>query len=127
MQSKHKDPIKRAEFGLEFYRALNRFIAFYLPHIDYEEGHMQPTLWAFCSNDELLGILKSTLSSQSPEEGAWWLSVMLPAMNLDERVGLLSAARNMMPPDIFKSRLGFISKLFTPEDWAALKSKMSIE
>jgi len=127
MRSDSIDPGKKVELGLEFYRALNRFIAYYLIHIDFEEEHLQPTLWALFSSDELLGILKDVLSSQSPEEGTWWLSTMLPAMNLNERAGLISASKNMMPPEVFQSRLDLISKRLTPDDWAALKVKLGID
>jgi hypothetical protein len=126
MSSNSTEPGKRIELGLEFYRALNRFISSYLAHIDYEEEHVQPTLWAMFSNEELLGMMKSILSNQSPEQGMWWLSTMLPAMNMTERVALLSPAKNMIPPDVFKSMLDSISKLFTQEEWAVLKSRIGI-
>lgn len=36
---------KLGELCLEFYRALNRFISFYLGHINKEEEYIQPAIW----------------------------------------------------------------------------------
>jgi iron-sulfur cluster repair protein YtfE (RIC family) len=44
---------KLFELGLEFYRALNRFITHYLVHINKEEEYIQPALWFVCTGDEL--------------------------------------------------------------------------
>lgn len=43
IRSKNMDFEKRSELSLELYRAWNRFISFYLTHINEEEEYVQPT------------------------------------------------------------------------------------
>lgn len=57
---------KRRAIGLEFYRALNRFIAGDLFHQDAEETNMR-SLWELCTDEELFAIMIAFMANEEPE------------------------------------------------------------
>ena len=117
----------RGELVLEFYRAWNRFISFYLIHINEEEENIQPTLWKFFTDKELAEVFKTFLTSQSPDELKYDFQMMLPAMNTYERAEIINAGRANMPQQVFQGFLKLAEQILGPDDWAALKSKIRID
>jgi len=115
---------KRRELTLEFYRAWNRFLSFYFMHINKEEEQVTPILWKLCTNEELAATFKTIMTSQKPDELKGNFEMMLPAINLYERVEMIGAGRATMPPEAFQGFLKLTERLLSPEEWAALKSKL---
>jgi iron-sulfur cluster repair protein YtfE (RIC family) len=70
----------------ELYLAWNRYVAFYLEHIDVEEEQAQAELWRLCSDEELKGIFDRIIGSEAPDVLAFDLGLMLPAMGRGDRV-----------------------------------------
>ncbi len=68
MRKKPMDFEKLQEIAQEFYLAWNRFTAFYLNHIDYEEEYAMPTLWKLCAYDELANARGKNLRVPRPQE-----------------------------------------------------------
>lgn len=126
VKAKSPDFEKQQELVLEFYRAWNRFAAFYFMHIDYEEEHVQPSLWKLCTSEELEDIFKAFLADQTPKELMGNLKLMFPAISLSERVSLLNEGRANMPPQAFQAALKLAEQVLNNADWAALKSKLTI-
>jgi hypothetical protein len=118
--------VKQAELGYEFYRAWNRFIAFYLVHINEEEEQVQPLLWYLCTEQELMTTFTTIIGSMSPEELTSVLRMMLPAMNRNERAGLLSGVKAHAPPQAFQNISGLAQSVLLPGDWADLKKRLGI-
>ena len=114
----------RSNLVLEFYRAWNRFISFYLMHINEEEENVQPMLWKVCTAKELDEAHKAMIASQNPEELKYDLQIMLPAVNMYERPEIFYAARVSMPPQVFQSLLKVAEQVLSSKDWAALKLKI---
>ena len=113
-----------SELVLEFYRAWNRFIAFYFTHINKEEENIQPMLWKICTADELVGIFRTILSSQNPDELKYDFQLMLPAMNIFERAETLNAGKASMPPQAFQGFLKLAENTLSPDEWTALKARI---
>jgi hypothetical protein len=126
IRSKSGDLEKRRELVLEFYRAWNRFIAYYFTHINVEEERVMPILWKLCTNEELAATFRTIIASQKPEELRENFEMMLPAMNLYERVDMINQGRSTMPPEAFQAFLKLAEHLLSPDDWKALKSKLGI-
>jgi hypothetical protein len=116
--------LRNAENSPEFYRAWNRFLSFYFIHIDKEEEQVTPVLWKFCTNEQLVAAFKMIMASQKPEELRESFGMMLPAMNLYERIEMIEAGRASMSPEAFQGFLKLAERLLSPEDWTALKSKL---
>lgn len=117
---------KLSDLALEFYLGWNRFITFYFAHIDFEEESVQPTLWKLCTNEELGNQFKLILANQTQEELMENLGMMFPAMNLNERMQILSMGRASMPPEAFQAVLKIVEHSLNPEDWTTLKSKLTL-
>ncbi len=127
VRSKPVDLEKRHELVFEFYRAWNRFMTFYFTHINHEEEDIQPALWKLCTAEELANTFKLIMTNQTPKELMDNLEMMLPAMNLNERVMLLNQGRATMPPEAFQGALRVAERALKKDDWTALKSKLAIE
>jgi hemerythrin-like domain-containing protein len=116
----------RDEVSLEFYLAWNRFTAFYLNHIDYEEEYVMPALWKLSTSDELGEVFKKAMTGQTPKELMENLGMMLPAMSQAERAMLLNQGRATMPPEAFQAVLKLAERVLAPEDWASLKAALKL-
>jgi hypothetical protein len=126
VKAKSPDFEKQQELALEFYRAWNRFTAFYFMHIDYEEEHVQPSLWKLCTSKELEETFRLILADQTPKELMGNLELILPAISLSERISLLNEGRANMPPEAFQAALKLAEHVLNTADWIALKSKLMI-
>jgi hypothetical protein len=118
---------KRKELCLEFYLAFNRFIAFFLSHIDEEEEHVRPTLWDLCTSEELTAAIIKLLASQKPEEGLQNLEMMLNAANSDDLAGLITHAKAALPPEAIQGGLQLAESVLSARDFAALKAKVGVK
>ena len=127
LKTRPTDPDMRRKLGLEFYRAWNRFISFYFEHINEEEENIQPTLWKIFTDKELADTFKAILSNETFEELKYDGQIMLPAMNLFERAGIINGARISMPPMVFQGLLTLAEQILGPDNWASLKPKIISE
>jgi hypothetical protein len=118
---------KLFELCLEFYRALNRFIAHYLVHINKEEEYIQPALWFVCTGDELRTAMSKILASLSPEEAMQELSIIVPADNVDGLAELYLVAKESIPPEGFKAACDLAQRLLSPADWDSLKLHIGVK
>jgi len=116
----------REELSLEFYLAWNRFMAFYLNHIDHEEEYVMPSLWKLCSSDELGNVFKKAMAGQTPRELMENLGMMLPAMSFKERVMILNQGQATLPPEAFQAALKLAERVLTTEEWASLKTVLKL-
>lgn len=120
-------PVERHQaLGLEYYRALNRFIAYFMMHIDDEEEHAQPTLWSLCTYDELLAAWGEIIASLTPEQATESLEMLIPAANQEELVNLFAAIREGAPPELFENATTIAAQLLSKQDWAALKARFGM-
>ena len=84
-------------------------------------------MWALCTNEELATVFKSIIASQKPDELMENLGMMLPASNVYERAGILMGGQAIMPPEVFRTVLRFAEQVLSPNDWAALRSRIGIK
>jgi len=126
LKAKAVDFEKNRGIVLEFYRGWNRFLVFYFSHIDFEEEGVMPTLWKVSTGQELGDVFKRFLASLSFKELTYHLEMMLPAMNLTERVTMLTQGKASMPPEAFQSVLKVAEHALNAEDWKVLKTKLGL-
>ena len=112
---------KRSEIALEFYRGFNRFISIYLVHINKEEESIQPSLWKLCTPGELLNAFNTIITSMEPPMLMLNLGIMIPAMNIDERMTLLNGIKASAPPEAYKGVTALAQRVLSPEDWDELR------
>lgn len=95
----------------ELYRTFAAFVAENCLHMAEEEARDQATLWALFDDIELLAIEGQIVAAHTPEEMAFAMTWMLPALSPAERVELLGSARAGMPPAAFVGFLDFACSL----------------
>jgi iron-sulfur cluster repair protein YtfE (RIC family) len=124
LSEKPVDFEKRGEIALEFYRGFNRFISIYLAHINKEEEVIQPSLWKLCTSGELLNVFNTIIASMEPQMLMLNLSIMIPAMNIDERTILLKGIKASAPPEAYKGVTALAQRVLSPEEWDELKGHL---
>ncbi|MEN9630060.1 MAG: hypothetical protein RJA10_3288, partial [Pseudomonadota bacterium] len=111
-------PDAAAAFAL--YRQLGRFMAENLEHMDFEETVHNAALWATYSDDELMQIHHAIVASIEPGVMGKALHWMLPAMNHDERMALLTGIRATAPAPAFEGAMQLARQRLAQRDWARL-------
>lgn len=115
---------KLQQHGLEFYRALNRFIARYLTHINEEEYVMQ-NLWEVCSEPELKGIMIAFQTYDGQEKDHKWLERHLMAMSEDEQQLLFKSTQLMVPCNIFTKMCELTEKILGVDRWKQISIQLT--
>jgi hypothetical protein len=87
------------EAGLAYYRALNRFLAATLAHLDHEEATIMPALWEAGADAALAELMGRFAASFSPEARLRDATLMLAAMSPAERAGYLAKLRQALPAE----------------------------
>jgi nitrite reductase/ring-hydroxylating ferredoxin subunit len=126
LRAKPIDFEKRAELALEFYRAWNRFAAFYFMHVNREEEQVMPTLWKLCTVKELAEIHKLMIINQTHEQLVEDFKIMLPNANFKEQVEILGSVRATLPPEEYQGFLNLAEQLLGPKNWANLKTELGL-
>lgn len=118
---------KRKELCREFYLAFNRFIAFFLNHINDEEEHYEPTLRNLCTIEELDNAEISLVGSQKPEEGLENWQMMVSGANAEELANVVVRARIALPPEVIQAGLQLAEGALSARDFTILKAKAGIK
>ena len=84
------------------YLALADFTGEYLGHQDFEERSVMPALEAAIGVPAAVEIHQAIVGPMPPEKLARSLSVMLPAMNVEDRTELLGGIRDSAPAGVFE-------------------------
>ena len=111
--------------ALRFYRLLARFVGRYLSHMAEEDGPYLLALQAAYDDGQLAAIEGELLASIAPDLMGAFLSVMLPAMNLGERVELLSGMRDHAPPEVFAGTCQLAQQVLDTQAFRALQLRLS--
>lgn len=82
-----------------FYLALNRFIARYLGHLDYEETELLPRLQNAFTDAELAVFPRQSIAATSPQDQDMTLGHMFPAMQGSEIRGFFAERRAKAPKE----------------------------
>lgn len=108
------------------YLGLAGFTSAYLAHQEFEELVVMPALSAAIPVDELVAIDMAIVASVSPEEMVQSATIMLPAMNVEDRVDLVGAMREGMPTEVFAGVWGLVEGVLGPVDAAQLAARLGL-
>ena len=111
----------------ELYRELALFTSRYLAHQDVEERVVMPALFDALGFDAVLAIDQGIVASIPPAEMAWCLAKMLPAMNIDDRVDMLTGMRAGAPPEVFDGVLALAAEVLPATDNDALVAALTVD
>ncbi len=118
---------KQARVGREFYLAFNRFIAFFLEHINFEEEVIERELWDICPAMDIMTSYGKMLGSLTREELVHSMDMILSSANLEELTGIFMGAKAGMPPEVFKMATDMAQKTLDNNRWSALKDRLEIK
>ena len=85
-----------------------------------------PALAAKIGPEELRALDDAIVASIPPEDMAQSASVMLPAMNVEDRVELLGAIQADAPADAFAGIMGLAGAVLEPADLAQVKARLGV-
>jgi hypothetical protein len=109
----------------ELYLALAAFTGSYLGHIDLEERVIMPALSRALDVAALAAMEEAIVSSIPPAEMARSLSLMLPAMNIEDRVEMLAGMQAGAPAEMFQTVMGLASDVLTGADMGTLVQRLA--
>jgi len=107
------------------YLGLTTFSAAYLEHQAFEELEIMPGLAQAMTVDELIEMHTAILNSIPPADMGSSLTLMLPAMNVDDRAEMLAGMRDA-PSDVLQGVLGLAGAVLTPDELAKTKLRAGI-
>jgi len=83
-----------------------------------------PALWEHYSDQELGLVRGQVQGSIPPARFGEWMEIMLPAMNLDERVGMLGGMKANAPPPVFAAVSAIAARVLGTTNWDALRAQL---
>jgi hemerythrin-like domain-containing protein len=116
---------ERVFLAHRLYLALGRFVADNLEHMDVEETHMNPVLWALFSDEELRQIQADILGWLTPAQKAVSVRWMIPSLSPAERATWASDARRAMPDAAFAQLIAYACALLPPADATRLRDAVA--
>lgn len=116
----------RAHAAHRLYLDLTRLTAAYLPHQLVEETEVMPRLRAAVPNEKLLQLDMELRASVPPPVMADVMAFMLPAMNVEERVDMLSGM-SMAPPQVFAVLRRAAKNALPSADWAVIADRIGLK
>jgi len=108
------------------YLGLAGFTSAYMAHQEFEELEVMPALSAAVGVDELVAIDMAIIATVSPEEMVYSATLMLPAMNVEDRVELIGGMREGMPPEAFAGVWGLVEGVLAVDDFRQLADRLGI-
>jgi iron-sulfur cluster repair protein YtfE (RIC family) len=115
--------------GFEVHRlhlALASFTSAYLEHQDVEERIIMPTLQQTVGVEAVVGIHQAILAGIPPEQMVAALALMLPAMNIDNRLEMLGGMRDNAPEEVFDGVWSLATSVLDPCDLSDLAKRLGI-
>jgi len=115
---------QRRLFTHRVYLGLASFTAAYLQHQEFEEFEVMVMLSQHVSAEELRALDDAIVASISPEMMAQSLSIMLPAMNIEDQSEMFAAVRASAPPEVFAGLMGLAGSVLEPVRFDALTRRL---
>lgn len=110
--------------GPELCGAFNLLVSQHVAHMGEEEALANAALWQTFSDEELRELQGRLQASIPPPRFAEWMGIMLPALNVQERVGMLSGMKAGAPPEVFQAVMA-LGREFVGEPWSAVEAAVS--
>jgi len=118
-------PADRQVVAHRLYLELTRFTAAYLEHQLCEEQRVMPALCRSVPGADLEALHTELKQSIAPDVMARFMMVMLPAMNIDERVDMLGGM-SMAPPPVWDIFRGAAEAALTPVQYAVVAERIGL-
>jgi len=118
-------PADRPAVAHRLYLELTRFTAAYLEHQLCEEQRVMPALCGAVDGADLEALHITLKQSIAPDVMAGIMLVMLPAINVDERAGMLGGM-SMAPPEVWAVFRDAAQAALTPAQYAVVAERIGL-
>ncbi|KFE68356.1 hemerythrin domain-containing protein [Hyalangium minutum] len=109
------------------YLSFSRFVGENLAHMAEEEQELMGKLHAHFSDAELMAMEGKILSTIAPDLMMTFMTMMIPAMNRDERAAVLGGMKQAAPPEAFNAVLQVAARPnLDTADWQDLTRKLGV-
>ena len=119
-------PEDRPERLQEAYLAVTAFMATDLAHMQMEELEIMPALQARFDDATLLALHGRIVGSLSPAEKAETFSLMFPAVHELERLELMRALQEKLPPEAFGGLSRLVASVLPAAAWESLQNRLDL-
>jgi hypothetical protein len=116
---------QRRNFVHMLYLGVASFTGEYLAHQAFEEVEVAPALFAAVGPEKLIEIDHAIVATIPPDQMGVALSMMLPAMNIDDRSELLGGIRAGAPVEVFAQVMGLAQTVLQVNDYEALAARLA--
>lgn len=109
------------------YLELSAFTAAYLDHIDVEERTVMPALEDTIGPAGVEAVLGRIIGSIPPDMMTASLTVMFPALDLDDRADLLGGMQAGAPPEVFEHVVSLARSVLHRADFERLAARLRLD
>jgi hypothetical protein len=120
-------PTDRRKVLHRLYLGFTTFTSDFLAHMAFEEVAVMPELAQALGVDKLIEINNAIVSSIPPEDMAYALSLMVPAMNVDDRTEVFGGMKANAPAEVFNGVFAYVGTLIPADDYVQLKTRLGIK
>ena len=117
---------ERITMGRLAYGALSTFVGTYLTHMGREEDEAMPVLQAAMTDEQLLQVSAQLRGAIPPPRMAQFVSIMLPAMNVEERAEMFAGLKANAPREVLDGMCELASGVLTTSEWSAVQSRVGL-
>jgi hypothetical protein len=117
---------ERVAMGRQAYAALSAFVGAYLTHMSREEDEAMPVLQAAMTDEQLLEVTGQLRGAIPPPRMAEYVSIMLPAMNVEERTQMFAELKTHAPREVLDGMCELASGVLTTSEWSAVRSRVGL-
>jgi hypothetical protein len=110
--------------GARLHAMFSLFLAEYLSHMVVEEGPVNQSLWEHHSDEELAMVRGELQGSIPPPRFAQFFVKMVPTMNHQERVGMLTGIKLGAPAPAFEALSGMARDVLGEQGWAEVAREL---
>lgn len=109
---------------LTFVDELNRFVGDYFLHLYHEECVAMPRLWEAYEDAFLMEASAKLRQNIPPHIQSDFQRYMIPAITIQEQTLMLTLVKQSVPAPVFEELCKLFESLLSPEEWAALRSRV---
>ena len=106
--------------GVKISKLFNTVVADQVAHMHFEETKVNEALFANYTDEELTEIRVAIQTAMGPQRFGDWMTIMLPALNFTELVGMLSGMKASAPAPVFEGVSAIAAKVVT--DWPKIEA-----
>jgi hypothetical protein len=110
--------------GPELCHAFNVYVSQQLHHMNDEETLANTALWQAFTDEQLRELHGTLQASIAPPRFAEWMTLLLPALNYQECVGMLAGMRAGAPPEVFQMVMG-VGREVVGTRWAEIEAAVA--